>query len=148
MLYLCVNSKWQNKNKINFKNFTQYKNNAQQNIFKNLHALLRSVLKCVHEHSHVFNLINNICKYCCFLKYSFKSASVHSIQLSMLFLYFLCVILEHKTRLKSLGYICSKSQKYIVWVKIIYFLFYAKNHYDINKSCSMKIFCKFPYVNI
>ncbi len=26
--------------------------------------------------------------------------------------------LDHKTSLKSLGYICSKSQKYIVWVKI------------------------------
>ncbi len=31
------------------------------------------------------------------------------------------VTLEHKTSLKSLGYICSKSQKYIVSVKIIIF---------------------------
>ncbi len=38
------------------------------------------------------------------------------------------VTLEHKTSLKSLGYICSNSQKYIVWVKIIDFFFYAKNH--------------------
>ncbi len=37
------------------------------------------------------------------------------------------VTLDHKTSLKSLGYICSNSQKYIVWVKIIDF-FYAKNH--------------------
>ncbi len=35
--------------------------------------------------------------------------------------------LEHKTSLKSLGYICSNSQQYIVWVKIIHFSF-AKNH--------------------
>ncbi len=28
------------------------------------------------------------------------------------------VTLDHKTSLKSLGYICSNSQKYIVWVKI------------------------------
>ncbi len=31
------------------------------------------------------------------------------------------VTLDHKTILKSLGYICSKSQKYIVLVKIIHF---------------------------
>ncbi len=37
------------------------------------------------------------------------------------------VILDHKTSLKSLGYICSNSQKYIVWVKIVFF-FYAKNY--------------------
>ncbi len=36
------------------------------------------------------------------------------------------VTLEHKTSLKSLGYIYSKSQKYIVWVKIIDFSFMAK----------------------
>ncbi len=36
------------------------------------------------------------------------------------------VTLVHKTSLKSLGYICSNSQKYIVWVKIIDF--YAKTH--------------------
>ncbi len=29
------------------------------------------------------------------------------------------VTLDHKTSLKSLGYICSNSQKYIVWVKMI-----------------------------
>ncbi len=38
------------------------------------------------------------------------------------------VTLDHKTSLKSLGYICSNSQKYMVWVKIIDFFFYAKNH--------------------
>ncbi len=31
------------------------------------------------------------------------------------------VTLEHKTSLKSLAYICSNSQQYIVWVKIIDF---------------------------
>ncbi len=33
------------------------------------------------------------------------------------------VTLEHKSSLKSLEYICSNSQKYIVWVKIIDFYF-------------------------
>ncbi len=55
--------------------------------------------------------------------------------------------LDHKTSLKSPGYICSNSQKYIVLVKIIDFFFYAKNHYDIKqRSCSMKIFSTFPTV--
>ncbi len=40
----------------------------------------------------------------------------------------LYVTLDHKTSLKSLGYICSNSQKYIVWVNIIDFLFYDKNY--------------------
>ncbi len=39
------------------------------------------------------------------------------------------VWLEHKTSLKSLGYICSNSQKYIVWVKIIDFSFMLKLGY-------------------
>ncbi len=34
--------------------------------------------------------------------------------------------LEHKTCLKSLGYICSNSQLYILWVKIIHFSFIPK----------------------
>ncbi len=54
------------------------------------------------------------------------------------------VTLEHKT---SLGYICSNSQKYIVWVKIIYFSFMPKI-IRILRSCSMKIFCTFLTVNI
>ncbi len=36
------------------------------------------------------------------------------------------VTLEHKTSLKSLGYICSNSQKYTAWVKIINFSFMPK----------------------
>ncbi len=36
------------------------------------------------------------------------------------------VTLDHKTSLKSHRYICSYSQKYIVWVKIIYFSFIPK----------------------
>ncbi len=36
------------------------------------------------------------------------------------------VTLDHKPSLKSLGYICSNSQKYIVWVKIIDFFFMPK----------------------
>ncbi len=39
---------------------------------------------------------------------------------------FTYVTLEHKTSLKSLGYICSNSQKYIVCVKIIDFSFMPK----------------------
>ncbi len=38
----------------------------------------------------------------------------------------LYVTLDHKTSLKSLGYICSNSQKYIVWVKMIDFWFMPK----------------------
>ncbi len=57
------------------------------------------------------------------------------------------VILEHKTSLKSLGYICSNSQQYIVWVKIIDVSFMPQI-IRILRSCSMKIFCKFPTVNI
>ncbi len=44
-------------------------------------------------------------------------------------------------------YICSNSQQYIVWVKIIHFSFTPKI-IRILRSCSMKIFCKFPTVNI
>ncbi len=36
------------------------------------------------------------------------------------------VTLEPKHSLRSLGYICSKSQKYIVWVKMINFYFKPK----------------------
>ncbi len=35
-------------------------------------------------------------------------------------LVFIYVTLDHKNSLKSLGYICSNSQKYIVWVKMFY----------------------------
>ncbi len=55
--------------------------------------------------------------------------------------------LEHKSSVKSLGYICSNNQKYIVWVKIIDFSFMPKI-IEILRSCSMKIFSKFPSVNI
>ncbi len=57
------------------------------------------------------------------------------------------VTLEHKTSVKSLGYICSNNQKYILWVKIIKFYFMPKI-IRILRSCSMKIFSKFPIVNI
>ncbi len=42
------------------------------------------------------------------------------------------VTLDHKTSLKSLGYICSNSQKYIAWVNIHRYFFYTKNHKDIK----------------
>ncbi len=35
-------------------------------------------------------------------------------------------ICDHKTSLKSLGYICSNRQQYIVWVKMINFSFMPK----------------------
>ncbi len=57
------------------------------------------------------------------------------------------VTLEHKTSLKSLGCIYRNSQKYIVWVKIIDFPFMPKI-IRILRSCSMKIYCTFPTVNI
>ncbi len=57
------------------------------------------------------------------------------------------VTLEHKSSVKSLGYICSNSQKYIVWVKIIDFSFMPKI-IRILRSCSMKIFCTLPTLNI
>ncbi len=44
-------------------------------------------------------------------------------------------------------YICSNRQQYIVWVKIIDFSFMPKI-IRILRSCSMKIFCEFPTVNI
>ncbi len=71
----------------------------------------------------------------------------HLLKLVYYLLIFLYVSLEHKTSLKSLGYICSNRQKYIVWVKIIDFSFMPKI-IRILRSCSMKIFCKFPTVNI
>ncbi len=60
---------------------------------------------------------------------------------------YIYVTLEHKSSLKSLGYICSNSQKYIVWVEIINFYFMPKI-IRILRSCSMKIFSTFPTINI
>ncbi len=36
------------------------------------------------------------------------------------------VTLDHKTSLKSLGYVCSNSKKYILWVKMIDLSFMPK----------------------
>ncbi len=55
--------------------------------------------------------------------------------------------LEHKSSLKSLGYIRINSQKYIIWVKIIHFSF-MPGIIRILRSCSMKIFSTFPTINI
>ncbi len=55
--------------------------------------------------------------------------------------------LEHRSSVKSLGYIYNNSQKYIGWVKIIDFYFMPKI-IRILRSCSMKIFSTFPTVNI
>ncbi len=52
-------------------------------------------------------------------------------QLWLLIIY---VTLDHKTSLKSLGYICSYSQKYTVWVKIIDFSFMPKIIRTLNKD--------------
>ncbi len=45
------------------------------------------------------------------------------------------------------GGICNNSQQYIVWVKMIDSSFMPKI-IRILRSCSMKIFSKFPTVNI
>ncbi len=57
------------------------------------------------------------------------------------------VSLDHKGSVKSLGYICSNSQQYIVWVKIIDFSFIPKI-FRILRSCSMNICNIFSTVNI
>ncbi len=46
----------------------------------------------------------------------------------------LFVTLDHKTSVKSLGYICSNSQKYIVWVKMIDFHFMSKIIRTLSKD--------------
>ncbi len=62
------------------------------------------------------------------------------------------VTLDHKTSLNSHEYICSNSQQCIVWVKIIYFSYMPKIirilSSMIPRSSSMKIFFKFPTINI
>ncbi len=55
--------------------------------------------------------------------------------------------LEHKSSVKSLGYIYSNNQQYIAWVIIIDFSFMTEI-IRILRSCSMKIFCIFPTINI
>ncbi len=64
-------------------------------------------------------------------------------------IYFIClyVSLEHKSSHKQHSYICSNSQQYIVWVKIIHFYFMPKI-IRILISSSMKIFSEFPTINI
>ncbi len=51
--------------------------------------------------------------------------------------------LEHKSSHKLHRYICSNSQQYIQWVKIIFILCQKS-----LSSCSMKIFCKCPTIKI
>ncbi len=59
------------------------------------------------------------------------------------------VTLDHKASLKSLGYICSNSKKYTVWIKFIYFPFMPKIIRTLSRRpCSMKIFSKCPTVNV
>ncbi len=50
------------------------------------------------------------------------------------FIFYIYVTLEHKSSLKSLGYICSNSQQYIVWVKIIDFSFMTKIIRTLSKD--------------
>ncbi len=44
------------------------------------------------------------------------------------------VTLEHKSSLKSLGYISSNSQKYTIWVKVIHFYLMPKIIRTLNKD--------------
>ncbi len=74
----------------------------------------------------------------------FKVYLKHTCNSSTLIKY---VTLEHKSSVKSLGYICSNNQEYIVWVKIIDFSFMPKI-IRILRSCSIKILVNFPTVNI
>ncbi len=69
------------------------------------------------------------------------------IELVLSMIFYIYVTLEHKSSLKSLGYIYSNSQKYIVWVKIINCSCMPKI-ISILRSWFMKIFCKCPTVNI
>ncbi len=57
------------------------------------------------------------------------------------------VTLEHKTSLKSMGYIYRNSQKIAIWVKIIDFYCMPKI-IRISRSCSIRIFCKCLTINI
>ncbi len=52
------------------------------------------------------------------------------------------VILDHKTSHKSLGYICSNSQKYTVWVKIIDFSFMTKLIRTLSKDVKVYLSTK------
>ncbi len=59
------------------------------------------------------------------------------------------VTLEHKTSHKQHGYICSNSQKYIVWVKIIDFSFMPKIIRTLSKDhVPWRYFVNFHTVNI
>ncbi len=63
------------------------------------------------------------------LSHLFKWENLHNWWLTKYFFAPLYVTLDHKTSLKSLGYICSNSQKYIVCMgQNDRFFFYAKNH--------------------
>ncbi len=57
------------------------------------------------------------------------------------------IYVSHKSSHKQHSYICSNIQQYIVWLKMIHFYFMPKI-IMILRSCSMKIFSKFPTVNI
>ncbi len=61
----------------------------------------------------------------------------------------LYVTLDHKTSLKSMGYVCCNSQKYILWVKIINFYFMPKIIRVLSRDhVPWRHFCKFLTVNI
>ncbi len=59
----------------------------------------------------------------------------------------LYMTLEHRRSHKQHRYICSNSQQYIVWLKMINVYFMPKV-IRILRSCSMKIFSTFPTINI
>ncbi len=64
---------------------------------------------------------------CCWAKKKKKKKKKNKvIQLCELLSAKAYVTLDHKTSLKSLEYICSNSQTYILWVKIIDFSFMPK----------------------
>ncbi len=81
------------------------------------------------------------------LSHLFKWENLHNWWLTKYFFAPLYVTLEHRCSHKQHRYICSNSQQYIVWVKIIDFYFMPKIIL-ILRSCSMKMFCKCITINI
>ncbi len=67
--------------------------------------------------------VRNACQLFFLLKQIILNDTNTFIFMFIIIMFYAYVTLEHKTNLKSLGYICSNSQKYIVWVKIIHFSF-------------------------
>ncbi len=89
---------------------------------------------CVHCHKTVANLFWHYP----FVKLFGKMSVILLYKTLTVILFWEYVSLEHKSSHKQHRYVCSNSQQYIVWVKIIHFYFMPKI-IRILRSCSMKI---------